>query len=196
MKRYIARHVLIAKLAALALLIICLMQLPVGARVRALVADPMPLPANDHRDGPRISLPPVGFVPGQTLRLNIFNPHDEEKGPTSLKTLAVHVTLFDARGNQIAQSAEVTIPAGGFHSFDFNRNALPLAGEAGTGRIQTRAQVHYRAFPLVDRSKLIFPHASIELIENITGKTTAVWITTGFFEITPHETHSEPPNTQ
>ena len=183
MKRYIALRILLAKLAALALLTICLLQLPVGARVRALVADPMPLPADDHRDGPQFSLPPVGFVPGQTLRLNIFNPHDEEKGPTSLKTVAVHVTLFDARGNQIAQSAEVTISAGGFHSFDFNRNALPLAGEAGTGRVQTRAQVHYRTFSVVDRSVIFSLHASIELIENITGRTTAVWVTTGFFEV-------------
>jgi hypothetical protein len=130
-------------------------------------------------------LAPIGLAPGQLLRINVLNPHDDEKGPTSLKTVAVRVTVFDAHGNPLAQSSEEAIEPGRFHSFDFNRTALPLAGEPGTGRVQTRAQVHYRAFPVIDRTQVQVWPTSTELIDAITGRTMAVWLTTGFFEVKP-----------
>ena len=41
----------------------------------------------------------IGLVPGQTLRLNIFN--SSEKGATSIKAVPVRVTIYDALGNEI-----------------------------------------------------------------------------------------------
>jgi len=51
------------------------------------------------------------------------------------------VKLHNERGAVIAQSDEATIPAGQFCSSNFNRSDIPLAGEAGTGRMQVRASV-------------------------------------------------------
>lgn len=125
----------------------------------------------------------VGLIPGQTLRVSVANPNVAAPAVGQGESIRAQVQLYDARGNLIAQSAEMTIPAGQFHSFDFNRNAIPLAGELGTGRVQTRAQVRYRPFQLLDRTRAIGHPASIELIDNSTGRTTAVWVTVGFFEV-------------
>jgi hypothetical protein len=52
-------------------------------------------------------------------------------------------------------------------------------------RVQTRAQVRYRSFYLVDRTGAIGFSPSLELIDASTSITTAVWVTVGFFEIVP-----------
>jgi hypothetical protein len=51
------------------------------------------------------------------------------------------VKIHDERGAVIAQSNEATISAGQFRTYIFNRNNIPLTGEAGTGRIQVRASL-------------------------------------------------------
>ncbi len=60
MKRSIARQVLIAKLAALALSAICFLQAPVRAQ---------------EMTGYTVMFPSVGLASGQSLRLTLFNPN-------------------------------------------------------------------------------------------------------------------------
>ena len=50
--------------------------------------------------------------------------------------------------------------------------------------LATRAEIRYKFFSIVDRTQLNFS-PSIELIDNSTGKTAAIWLTIGFFEVTP-----------
>jgi hypothetical protein len=65
MKRHIAQHVLIAKLAALALSVLCFLQAPVRAQ---------------GMNGCIVIFPSVGFAPGQSLRFTLFNPDGEPRG--------------------------------------------------------------------------------------------------------------------
>ena len=62
MKRYIARQILIVKLAALVLGTVCFLQTEVHAQ---------------EMTGHLVMFPSVGLAPGQTLRLTLFNPTGE-----------------------------------------------------------------------------------------------------------------------
>jgi hypothetical protein len=121
-----------------------------------------------------------GMAYGQTTRISMENPASSERDG---RPLFVQVTLFDATGESIAVSDEIAIPAGESRSVDFNRDDLYVAGEPGSGRLQTRAQIRYRGFFIVDRTKAILLRSSVEMIDNGTGRTYAVWLTTGFFEV-------------
>jgi hypothetical protein len=110
-----------------------------------------------------------GMARGQTARFTIFNPNEPVKTELTRQVSFVEVMLLDARGDVIAQSDEIAIPPGAIRSVDFKRDDLPVAGE----RAQTRAQVRYRSFYLVDRTRAIgFPSTSIELIDDDTGRST------------------------
>jgi hypothetical protein len=76
----------------------------------------------------------------------------------------------------IAAGDEITLEPGEFHSFDFNRDDIGLAGEPGTGRLQVRTEVRCRTFSIVDRTRITPEEipTSLELIDNRTGKTTAM----------------------
>jgi len=117
MKLYIARQVLIAKLAALTLSAICFLQAPVRAQ---------------EMTGYTVMFPSVGLAPGQSLRFTLFNPNGE---PVRAQTKIHH-----AGGIQVCL-ADGSVRSGAFHSFDFKRSDIPLAGEEGTGRIQLRGSI-------------------------------------------------------
>ncbi len=108
---------------------------------------------------------------GQTLRISVVNPH-EPAGPG--KPVVFTAMIRRANGSVIARSDEITLAPGEFHSFDFNRADLPLAGEAGTGRLQVRSEIRRRFFPgtAARSSQGNFPGV-IELVDNLTGKTQA-----------------------
>jgi hypothetical protein len=108
----------------------------------------------------------MGIVPGQTLRVTLFNPPATET-ETSPQPVGGHVKVFDGRGNLIAQSSELAIPPGEFRSFDFDRAALHLAGEPGTNRAQVRIKPFFN-FPSKRLSHVL---ASVESVDNSTGKT-------------------------
>jgi hypothetical protein len=120
MKRYIARQVVIARLAALALIALCFLQVPVRAQ---------------GVTGYIVLFPSVGLAPGQTLRLTLFNP-----GGAPVRAQAqIHHS-----GGVLVGLGDGSVRANAFHSFDFNRGDIPLAGEAGTGRLQLRASCYIR----------------------------------------------------
>jgi hypothetical protein len=121
-----------------------------------------------------------GLTRGQTARLSVVNPNAPSE--RERRTIFVQVTLVDQEGDRLAGSDEVAIESGEIRSIEFTRDALPLAGEPGSGRLQIRARVRYRFLALVDRTGQGFP-PSVELIDNATGITAAVWVTVGFFEV-------------
>jgi hypothetical protein len=108
----------------------------------------------------------TGIVPGQTLRVTLFNPPSSESEAQS-EPVGGHVKVFDASGNLIAQSPEQVIPPGEFRSFNFNRSALSLPGEPGANRAHVRIKPFYNF-----RSERLSPVlASFEVVDNRTGKT-------------------------
>jgi hypothetical protein len=108
----------------------------------------------------------MGIVPGQTLRVTLFNPPASES-ETQGEPVSGHVKVFDGSGNLIAQSPEQVIPPGEFRSFDFNRGALPLRGEPGTNR----AQVRIKPFLNFESGRLSPVLASFEIVDASTGRT-------------------------
>ncbi len=119
----------------------------------------------------------MGFAPGQTLRVSLFNP-PSSGSEAQRKPVGGRVKLFDSRGNLIAQSPDLVIPPGEFRPIEFNRYALPLPGEPGTGRLQVRVRLEVATadpFSFTTDPKATGQlAASYELIDN-TGKTTASW---------------------
>jgi hypothetical protein len=146
-----SRHISIIRLAALTLLALCLIQPQVRAQEEVSVV---------------FHTISWGMVRGQTARFTVLNLN--EPSEREMREVFVQVTLLDARGAAIAQSNEIAIPPGSFRSVDFKRDDLPVSG----GRAQTRAQVRYRSFPIVDRTQLTVWPTSIELIDDATGHTT------------------------
>jgi prepilin-type processing-associated H-X9-DG protein len=114
----------------------------------------------------------TGFVPGQTLRLTLYNP-PSFGSEVHRESVIGRVKFFDESGNLITQSDESVIPPGEFRSFDLDRDALSLPGEIGTGRLQARASWSFlepgvsRLRP--DASRRVA--ASFELVDNLTGRT-------------------------
>jgi hypothetical protein len=144
------RHISIIRLAGLTLLALCFVQPQVQAQEEVSFV---------------YHTIPWGIVSGQTVRFTVFNPNEPAPAEMTRQVTLVEVMLLDARGAVIAQSDEIAIPPGAFRSVDFKRDDLPVAGALA----QTRAQVRYRYFPVVDRTQLtVFP-TSIELIDDATG---------------------------
>lgn len=107
---------------------------------------------------------------GQTLRISVLNPN-EPGSRGGREPVHMKVKLYDAHSNVIAESDEVAIPANEFRSIGFSRSDISLPGEEGTGRLQVRAACSAR-MPV--RGKKIDEFtASLEIIDNITGMTTA-----------------------
>lgn len=147
------RHIRIPRLAALALLALCLVQTQIRAQGMTeyiLIA------------------PSVGFAGNQTLRFTLLNPNEPDS-QGGREPVRAKVKLYDASGNVIAESDEVRIPAGEFRSFDFKRSDIPLAGEPGTGRLQIKGTW---TMTVQDAAAQIDGFlASVEIVDNKTGKT-------------------------
>jgi len=112
----------------------------------------------------------MGIVPGQTLRVTLFNPPSSGSAAgseTQGEPISGHVKVFDGSGNLIAQSPEQVITPGEFRSFDFNRDALPLRGDPGTNRAQARIKPFFK----FESERLSPVLASFEIVDVSTGRT-------------------------
>jgi hypothetical protein len=119
---------------------------------------------------------PVGLIYGQTLRYTwafITRPlHNREFEP-----LRIRVRLLDADGSVISQEEAAAVGAGQFQSFDFNRDLISLAGEPGTGRLQTRLEatlvvIQSRTGSVLEQSILQTFANAVEVIDNSSGRST------------------------
>ena len=113
----------------------------------------------------------VGFIPGETLRFSVGNLSARRRGGEPVRA---QVKLYDAQGNVIARSQEVEVLPGQFHTFNFNRDDLPLAGEPGTGRLQVGVDFQFQADASTSFS------ASMETVDNRTGQTLSFFAFPGF----------------
>jgi len=149
MKLYIARHILMAKLAALALSALCFLQAPVRAQ---------------EMTGYTAIFPSVGLAPVQNLRLTLYNPNG-----TPVRAQAY--THSGGANILLGDGSVRFLTAGAFQSFDFRRSDILLAGEAGTGRIQLRASFR------LTFSEATKPFvASMEIIEVKDGTSNTVFV--------------------
>jgi hypothetical protein len=132
----------------------------------------------------------IGLTYGQTLRVNALYP-DNPADPNRerVRDVRARLSLYDSNAALLAQSAEATILRGEFHSFDFDRAGIPAPGEAVSGRLQVRVSLEVAVtnpFPVSQDPSTTGPLvASLELFATDTGRTTAVWVTVGFFEVVP-----------
>lgn len=85
--------------------------------------------------------PPISFVSGETFRVSVVNPNAMEQGSARVNG---KVKLFDASGRLLAESEEVVLPPNQTRNFDFLRDDLHVVGEPVTGRLEVRAEIHYR----------------------------------------------------
>lgn len=107
---------------------------------------------------------PIGFIPGERLRYNFFNPNEEGSQP-----VRVQASIYDSYGNLLTQADPVELRPDQSHTFEFNRDDLRVAGEEGTGRLQVRAGIQ-----VVSMDGSVRPvklHVSMEHV-NRTGSTT------------------------
>ncbi|HYV05476.1 MAG TPA: H-X9-DG-CTERM domain-containing protein [Blastocatellia bacterium] len=108
----------------------------------------------------------MGIVPGQTLRVTLFNPPPSDSQPQPPRANG-HVKVFDGRAYLLAQSDEAVIPSGAFRSFDFYRDSFASQGEQGTHRQQVRVDPIFE-FRSQRLSRVL---VSFEIVDNRTGKT-------------------------
>jgi hypothetical protein len=160
MKRYIARHILMAKLAALALSALCFLQAPVRAQETTY----------------NVIFPSVGLAPEQKVSFTFFNPN--------VTPVRAQLQIHNAGGMQVAlgdgsvRFLSDSIQAGAFYSFNINHSDIRLLGEAGTDRKQIYASVSLTFF---EASKPVV--ASMETLEVRDGTSNTVF----FGEILPSQ---------
>jgi hypothetical protein len=134
----------IALLAVLVLLVSCFFESTVAAQ------DP---------DQPILLSRVFGLARDQSVLLTVSMPD----GPSGIS----HVKIFDSTGVPVAESAEVRISGGTFHSFHFEPDDIHLVSEEGTGRRQLRASCWIRVGgPWASRAS-----ATLEIIDSSTGIT-------------------------
>jgi len=141
-----------------------------GTSNTVFFSEVLPLIGDDGREAATQALFAMGvlagFVPGQTLRVTLFNPPSFESETPQTRANG-HIKIFDRGGNLVAQSDEAAIPSGAFHSFDFNPEALGSPGERGTNRQQVRIKPFFN----FESERLSRGVASFEIVDNRTGKT-------------------------
>ncbi len=102
----------------------------------------------------------VGLTSGQTARLNVLNSG-------AAQGIIIDWKFFDSQGRVLAESPGMQlIPPGQMRSFDLNADELNVIRDR-FGRVQVLASV--RAIGNLDTNNF---HASLEVFDNATGKTT------------------------
>ena len=147
MKRYIARHILMAKLAALALSALCFLQAPVQAQGTVYI----------------VIFPSVGLAHDQILSFTLFNPNG---APVRAQS---YLYFSGFTGGVTVASGDINGDA--FRSFKVKRSDIHQVGEAGTGRIQLSLSVRLSSSEAI---KSVV--ASMEIISISDGTSNTVFL--------------------
>lgn len=116
----------------------------------------------------------IGFVPGQILRLSVATPPDSTGGASPREPLRVEVRAFDQDGNVLIETG-IELRPGQIRIIDLDRDAIALAGEDGTGRVQVGMQLFFTGKLKLKTGEL--PAApALEIVDKSTGKTAAIAI--------------------
>lgn len=152
MKRHVARLHPVAGVAALALCFVSLTGTALAQGTATYV----------------VTFPSVGLVPGQVLRLNVFNP--DGNAP-----LNAQVQLHNT-GGILVGLADGSVRSRTFHSFDFKYGDIQLPGEDRTGRLQLNSSIYIRvAQPWQQTNRL---SVSMETISISDGTSNAIFVFT------------------
>ncbi len=116
---------------------------------------------------------PVGVASGQTIRLRIATTNNQGKA-LDVMPLHVIVRLRSAAGAVLAQADAPAANEGGLQAFAFNREALSLAGEPGTGYLSVLVEVEQLC--------------RVNKIESLTIKQQATENFPGMLDITSNDT--------
>jgi len=149
MNQYNARNTLIAKLAALLLLIVGIPQTQIQAQ---------------GMTGYVIIFPSAGLALGQSLRLTLFNPNGEP--------LRAQARIHHSGGVLVAMG-DGSVRSGSFHSFDFKRSDIPLSGEPGTGRLQLCASLFIPRAEPREKDKFV---VSLETVSISDGTSNTIFV--------------------
>jgi hypothetical protein len=115
----------------------------------------------------------AGPARGQTLRYTWANLGEADPRESVFEPLHIRVTLFAADGSVLAQQEAAAVGAGRSQSFDFDRDAMPPAGEPGTGRLQVQVRVEV----ILAARQQLSPDApdlflsTLELVDNAADRT-------------------------
>ena len=161
MNNHFNHQMRIKQLAALALIALCLTQLP--ARGGQAESEKIELESFSW-----------GMVPGQRIRITAVNQNRQDGSSVGSDPLAWRVSALDADGNQVFQSREIITPVGGFRYIDVETGDIPVPSESLTGR----KQVLWKVILFAQNTGLDPFSLSAELIDS-TG-TTTVGHTIGF----------------
>ena len=90
--------------------------------------------------GARYSFASVGLIPGQSLRVSVFQapPIGENPPPVNDR---VRILVLAPNGDTLEDSGDIAWPPGPIRRITVPREKLARAGEDGTGRLQVRVVV-------------------------------------------------------
>ena len=187
MRIYFTR-VLITRLAALALIVACVFQVPAQAAKTDVLAD----------GSVRFLFNGIsaGIANGQSIHATLANLVPTGANRPDPITFSAILTLYDERGSVVAQSERAQILPGKFHSFDIRRGAIRSPGDEKTGRVQVFAELKVFASGLdeaeaqtIKKRAAEYLPVSFELI-NDTGETSVFGDMIGWYTSPNTNNHS------
>lgn len=167
------RRAPITRLAALALVAVCLFQVPAQAATNGTGAQGTERILIGIHWG-------YGIANGQSIRATLANLVPTGPNGDGVIIIDASLNIYDELGRVVAQTENSRILPGKFHSFDIHRSTIPLQGDRTTGRVQVFEELKVfasgldetEARAIRERAAEFLP-ASFELI-NGTGETSVI----------------------
>ena len=157
----------IQKLLAVSSVCLCALFLLAVRSAVAQIAQPPPDPED-------INFPTVGISLGQTVRLNLVNLGPATPGTVPPGPCRAQLGFLDSAGNLLAPMSQLSLVPGQAAFVDLNRDTLGFPTTVTNLRVQSRATISFVAppDPEIPPGPCHNMRASLEIIDNFTGRTT------------------------